>query len=273
MIAVSLPGEDGERNALGKGGTTMFWAGRINKIAGVTLVFLAALVIATDVLNTVVAGDSNLLARGDIEDLLRDINKSEALFFLGTAFDIASNVVLLAAAAVLYLLFRDRSRVLALFGAFGFLASGVALTAADAGGLTLGFLAADYVEKGGPGGMAVGDPVILESARAVGAFGMLLALCGLSALGLGLIALGGLLAGAPEGEVNSPRWVGYLSVLAGVGMLLSWALAADWDAGNVISLVGEIGALLVLVILGGWLLIQPEKEVRPATRLAYDQSL
>ncbi|MBI2913791.1 MAG: DUF4386 family protein [Chloroflexi bacterium] len=245
----------------------MFWADRTNKVAGVTLLLLAALVIVNLVLVTAAVGDADPVKRGDIEGMLRDINDNKALFFLGTAFSIATDAAaLLAAAAMLYLVFCDRSRVLALLAFVGLLAAGIAFLAADTASLTVGVLAADFVEKGGAGGIAADDPVILQSARAVAAFSGLADPIGNTALGFGLLALGSLLARAPEGEVNPPRWLGGLAILSGLAMLLGWVVAADTDTGIVVISIGIIGTLLLLVILGGWLLIQPERgESRPAT--------
>lgn len=254
----------------------MFFADRITKMAGVALLLLAALLVITSIVDTAAVGDANPLARGDTEALLADINDNQSLVAVNAAFNIAiDTVVLLVIAAVLYLLFRDRSRVLALFAAFGFLGAGVAFTAGDAGGLTLLFLAADFVEEGGPGGIATGDPVILESARVVSAFLMLSVLTGVTALGFGLIALGALLTWAPEGEVNPPRWLGALAILAGVGMFLNWVMAANWEIGVVFAFAGGILALLLLVILGGWLLMQPEPRVaaRPTSGVAYEEAV
>ena len=52
---------------------------------------------------------------------------------------------------------------------------------------------------------------------------------------------------------------------SGLAMLLGWVIVADTDTGAVLLGIGIIGTLLLLVILGGWLLIQPERgEARPA---------
>jgi len=82
-----------------------------------------------------------------------------------------------------------------------------------------------------------------------------------------------LLPGAPEVAermARAARLVGVgprvaLAILSGLAMLLSWVAAANEDVGIVIVSIGIIGTLLLLVILGGWLLIQPERgEARPA---------
>lgn len=244
----------------------MFWADRTNKLAGITLLLLVILVIVNIVLVTAAVGDADPLKRGDLENMLRDINDNEALFFIGTAFSIATDaVVLLAAAAMLFLVFRDRSPVLALFTFAGLVASGVAFLATDAASLTAGVLAADFVEKGGAGGIAAGDPVILQSARAIAVFAGLTDPIGSTALGFGLLALGALIAWAPAGEVNPPRWLGGLAVVSGLTTLLGWIYLADTLTGGVILTIAIVGTLLSLLILGVWLLIQPESgKGRPA---------
>lgn len=245
----------------------MFWADRINRVAGITLLLVVILAIVNLVLVTAAVGDADPLKRGDVENMLIDINDNEALFFLGIAFSIATDAAaLLAAAAMLFLVFRDRSPALATFAFVGLFASGIAFLVADAANLTVGVLAADFVNEGGPGGIAAGDPVILQSARAVAAFAGLADLIGNTALGVGLLSIGALLAWAPKGEVNPPRWLGALSILASLGTLLGWVILAAEDVGIALISVGIIGTLLWLVILGGWLLIQPEREeARPAT--------
>lgn len=236
----------------------MFWADRINKVAGVTLLLLA-LGLILNIVFLVSVGTSDPTQRGEIEEVLRDINDNEALFFLGTGFSIATDAaILLAAAAGLYLLFRDRSRLLALFGFVGLVAGGIAFTIGDAGDLTLGILAQDFVEEGGPGGIAAGDAMILQSARAVGAFTGLTFQIGFTPIAFGLLAFGALITWAKVGTVNPPRWLGVLAILTALAMLLSWIAAISTDVGNVIFLIANIGVLLFFIVLGGWLLMQPE---------------
>jgi hypothetical protein len=244
----------------------MFWADRINKVAGVTLLLLALGIILNIVFTVAAVGDSDPIERGEIEEVLRDINDNEALFFLAMGFSIATDVAIsLAAGAGLYLLLRDRSRLLALFGFVGLVAGGIAFMAGDAGALTLGVLAQDFVEEGGPGGIAAGDPVILQSARAVGAFAGFTVQIAFTAIAFGLLAFGALITWAKEGTVNPPRWLGALAILSALAILLSWLAAVDNDLGDVFFLISNIGVLLFLIILGGWLLMQPEDgEASPA---------
>ena len=237
----------------------MFWADRINRVAGVTLLLLALGIILSIAFTLFAVGDSDPIERGEIEEALRDINGNEALFFLGTGFSIATDAAIsLAAGAGLYLLLRDRSRLLALFGFVGLVAGGIAFMAGDAGTLTLGVLAQDFVEEGGPGSIAAGDPVILQSARAVGALTGFTFQIAFTAIGFGLLAFGALITWAKDGDVNPPRWLGGLAILSALAILLSWLAAVDNDLGDVFFLISNIGVLLFLIVLGGWLLMQPE---------------
>lgn len=238
----------------------MFWADRISKLAGITLLLLVVLgLIGTGLLETLALGDNDPTARGDVEGLLRDINDNKALFMTGLAFDHASNALVLLAAPLLYLLLRDRSQPLAFFTFIGLAAAGIAFLASDAASMAVGLLAADFLEEGGAGGLAAGDPAILQSARAVAAFAGLVDLVGLTPLALGFVALGALLGWAPEAEFNPPRWLGGLAVVSGVSLLLSWVTLASIVVGAALSAAGIIGSLLLLVILGGWLVLQPER--------------
>lgn len=237
----------------------MFWAERTNKLAGATLLILAALIIVNIVLLSAAVGDADLTKRGDIEGILNDIHDNKALYFAATGFSIAVDAALLpVAGALLYLVFRERSRALAVVGLAGFVAAGIAFVVADSANLVLAFLAEDFVKEGGVGGIATGDPVILQSARTIGTFGAVLEVAGSMPIALGFLGLGSLLAWAAKGEINPPRWIGWLGLVIGVAVVLQWVGAANEDVGAVFFTIGPIGSIIWFVILGGWLFIQPE---------------
>lgn len=239
----------------------MFWAERTTKLAGATLLILAAVIIANIVLLTAAVGDADPTKRGDLAGILRDIHDNKALYFAANGFSIAADTALLPiAAALLFLVFRERNRALAVVGLAGFVAAGVAFVVADSANLALAFLAEDFVKEGGATGIAAGDPVILESARTIGTFGAVLEVAGSMPLALGFLGLGSLLVWAPNGEMNPPRWIGWLGLVTGVGMVLQWVGAANEDVGAVFFAIGPIGALIWFVILGGWLLTRRERQ-------------
>lgn len=240
----------------------MFWANRITKVAGIAMLLLATLVIVDAVLETAIVGEANAMERADIEGMLLDINDSEALFFIGAGFAlVADGLVLIAVATVLYLLFRDRSPALALFALVALLGASVAFVVADVAAAATGILAADFVKEGGAGGVGTGDLSTLQVARALGALWSLADLFGLTVLAAGLTAAGTLVAFAPAGQVNPPRWLGGLCIFSSVAMLLGWVHLANEDLGLILLTVGIVGTLLFIVILGGWLLLtRPQLE-------------
>jgi Domain of unknown function (DUF4386) len=234
----------------------MFWANRNNKVAGVTILLIPLLSVVGFALGAR-TGDLDPFGRSDIEALLRAINDAPVAFALSMApFVVSDMIVLVAAAALLYLTFRDRSHTLALTGAFAILVGVMALVVHEVSAMTLPFLAADLFSAGGPPGVASGDPIILESARTVSIVQGLAALCGQTAMGLGLAAFGILLKWAPEGASNPPRWLGVLGMFAGVGTVCTWLFLLDHTAGGVATLVAETATVSMLTILGVWLLRQ-----------------
>jgi hypothetical protein len=243
----------------------MFWADRINKVAGVTLLLLA-LGLIISIASDVGVSDADPFDRGEIDDFLRDVNDSEALAVVGLIADLAIDAAIgIVAAAGLYLVFRERSRLLALFG-FAFIFGGsVAFIAADAATVPLIVLAEDFVEKGGAGGIAAGDDVILETARVVAIWSIAVELTAFTAIGAGILAFGSLIAWAPaRAQANPPRWIGWLAVLAGVTTVPVWLIAAS-DVFFFLFIIGGIAMLLFLISLGIWLLMQPEAgEASPA---------
>ncbi len=244
----------------------MFWTERINKIAGVTLLLLALGIILSIVFSLGIT-DADPFERDEVEEFLSDINDNEGLAIAATIVDVATDAAIgIAAAACLYLVFRERNRLLALFGFALIVGGSIAFMAGDAASVPLIVLAQDFVEKGGPGSIAAGDDVILQTARAVAIWSFVIDQIAITAIGVGLIAFGSLIAWTPAGAGPvPPRWLGGLAVFAGLVTILSWIGAASNDVGFVLFIVGGIATLLFLIVLGGWLLMQPEAgEASPA---------
>lgn len=243
----------------------MNWTERPGRLAGFALLLLAAAVIINIALVLAASGDADPTKRDELSGLLRDINDNRALFFTGSAFSIAADALILPASAVLlFLLFSGRSSLLALFGLASVVMASVVFLAGDAANLATGVLASDFADKGGAGGLAAGDPAILQSARAMVLAGAMTEPIGSTVVAGGLFAFGALVAWTPAGEVNPPRWLGGLAMVAAAALLISWVGAANADIGLAIVTIGYAGALLWFVLLGGWLLShgesQPEAE-------------
>jgi hypothetical protein len=244
----------------------LFWTDRINRVAGISLLLLALGIILSIVFSLGIT-DADPFERDEVAEFLGDFNDNEGLAIATTIADIATDAAIgIVAAAMLYAVFRERNRLLALLGFALILGGSIAFMAADAATVSLIILAQDFVEKGGPGGIAAGDDVILETARAVAIWSFVIDQIAFTAIGVGLISLGVLIAWTPAGAgLVPPRWLGGPAVIAGLATILSWIGTASEDVGFVLFIVGGIATLLFLITLGIWLLMQPEAgEARPA---------
>jgi hypothetical protein len=231
-----------------------FQSDRELRLAGLLLVLLPCLVIASLVIEISSTSDADVFQRDEVAPLLRDINENEVTYYSALGFSIASNVIAVGVAAVLFVLLGDRSRLLATLGMVGILGGALAGFAADAGNITLGFLASDFAD-GGAGDIPAGDPAILETARSVGIASLAVLEVGWSALGVGLVALGVLIGWAPSSVYNPPRLLRWLAIVAGVCLVLTWLVALS-DAAFIFVVVGILGIESFMLILGIWLLRQ-----------------
>ena len=119
--------------------------------------------VATIVISIATNPLSNDTFREDARGVLVDIADDRDLFILSTAFDLASNLITIPLAAMLYIVFRSHDRTLALLGSFGFLAGGVLFLTVDMVAISLVSLAQDFAAATGTQAESV-----LTSARAIG---------------------------------------------------------------------------------------------------------
>ena len=244
----------------------MQWAESINKVAGVALLLLS-LGIIVSVAAELGITDKDPFERDEVAEFLTDIHDNRELAIIGTAADVVTDAALsIVAAAALYLVFRERSRVLAMFTFALILGGSAAFMAADAANVSLIILAEDFAEKGGAGGIPAGDESILEIARALALWAFTIEQVAFTAIGVGLISLGVLIAWTSEGAGPAPpRWLGGLGVFAGLATVLSWIGAVSTDVGIAFFIIGALAILLFLIILGVWLLFMAPEERQPAT--------
>lgn len=217
----------------------MFSKRGLDYLAGVLLIATVATVLVT--ISTYPTPDT---FREDARRFLVDIVEGRNLFIVAVAFDLASNLIIIPLAAVLYLVFRSHDRTLALLGSFGFLAAAVLFLVVDMVAIPLISLAEDYA--GATGGQA---DSILNAARAIGL--MTDVAVAMGAVGM---ALGGLSYGLLVLTTNAlPRWMGVFGIAGGIVALLMWLLFVDTD----LVPVGYVGLLLIrffFVISGLWLI-------------------
>lgn len=243
----------------------MFWTDRVNRVAGIALLLLA-LGIIISVVAEIGITDRDPFERDEVAEFLTDVNDNRELAIVGTAADITIDVALgIVAAAALYVVFRERNRLLALF-AFGLVLGGAAASfAADAANVSLIVIAEDFAEKGGAGGIPAGDAGILEIARALAIWSSVTDQMAFTAISIGLLSLGVLIAWAPAGAGPvPPRWLGLPAVISGLAVVASWLGAISVDVGIALSIIGGLAQLLFIIILGAWLLLLAPDEREPA---------
>ena len=217
----------------------MFSKRGLDYLAGVLLIATVATVLVT--ISTYPTPDT---FREDARRFLVDIVEGRNLFIVAVAFDLASNLIIIPLAAVLYLVFRSHDRTLALLGSFGFLAAAVLFLVVDMVAIPLISLAEDYA--GATGGQA---DSILNAARAIGL--MTDVAVAMGAVGM---ALGGLSYGLLVLTTNAvPRWMGVFGIAGAIVALLMWLLFVDTD----LVPVGYVGLMLIrffFLISGLWLI-------------------
>lgn len=164
------------------------------------------------------------------------------------------SLILIGAAAALYLTFHPHGPAFATFGAFFLLAAGILFLVDTAAGHALYDLAQEWKATGG----TQGDQ-IWTSARAVALMYELLGFVSLFLMMWGFAAFGVLVAWTAP----LPRWVGGLAVLSGLLLplgLITWTLAEDVGWG--LLMVSVLLSLLWLLVGGGWLLFRGTTEAR-----------
>lgn len=219
---------------------------KIEYLAGGLFLALVATVVVSIAINPI----SSNTFRDDPTGVLADIAGDRGRFITSTIFDLASNLIAIPLAALLYLTFRSHDRTLALIGSFGFFASAVLLLTSDMIMVSLTTLARDYAAATGPqadsilsSARAVG--LMLDPAVAMGAVGIAL---GVFSYGLLVIKTGAL-----------PRWMGAFGVLAGIVGPFFWLHFIENDL-IAIGFVGLIISLFFGLLVGGRLVMRGTNE-------------
>jgi len=232
------------------------WAMRTDRVAGITLVLLPVLIIASFLIGAE-NGEYDPFERSDTAALLEVYSDHAQLLAVSLAAIIFIDAIWIPiVAGMLYLSFRDRSQRVALLGTAGILLSTALFLVHDGTVMTLPWLAADFAEEGGPPGIEAGSDVILMAARTVNLIQGSIALCALTVMGLALTAFGALWVWAPAGQRNPPRPLGVLALAGGIGYLCTWAFLVDHTVGGAITLVSELAVLVSFAWLGVWFLRQ-----------------
>ena len=236
------------------------WAMRADRVAGITLVLLPILIIASFLIGAE-NGEYDPFERSDTVALLEVYSDHARLFSVSLAAIIFIDAIWIPiVAGMLYISFRDRSQPIALLGTTGILLSTALFLAHDATVMTLPWLAADFTDEGGPAGIEAGSEVILMAARTVNLLQASLALCALTVMGLALTAFGALWVWGPSGRRNPPRLLGVVALGGGVGYLCTWTFLVNHTVGGAITLMAELAVLVSFAWLGIWFLRQGAQE-------------
>jgi hypothetical protein len=238
----------------------MYLTNKTTMIAGLFMVLLAICLIV-NVGATFSTGDYSPFEKDEVGKFLTDVNDNQTWVIVSGAVGIiVDGFLAVAVAALFYVLFRDRSRLLATLTFAGVLVNAALSLVVDGNNILLTVIANDFV-KGGPTGVSAGDPAILEVGRYVGMVTYAFGNVSLTSLGLGLMALGILIARAPSGAINPPRWLGWVAVFAGACAELAWFVVVIDPA--FVFFIGNILASLVFLFgLGIWLLMH--RDLQPA---------
>jgi hypothetical protein len=239
----------------------MYAANKTVLIAGILMIVLTIGFIVTIGAGSA-TGDYSPFEKDEVAKYLTDVNDSRTAVLISGAVGIINDGFLgVALAALFYVLFRDRSRLLATVVLAGLLVQSAISLVVDGSGILLTIIAKDFV-NGGPPGVAAGDPAALEVGRYVGMITLIFTNVLFTPLGLALIALGTIITSAPPGAINPPRWMGWVACFTGACAELAWFVVVI-DIGFVFFIGTFLGSLIFILSLGVWLVMH--RDLQPAT--------
>ena len=225
----------------------------MERITGVIFLLVVVSLIVT------IATGSDVGQNTDAEDFrqwLRELAENQGQHRVSVAFDLLSNVLTVAMAGAVYVVFRLHARPLALFAAFGFLAAGLTSMVIVMTGFALDSMAHEFVTAS-----EADADIVATSARGfalVGAFGRDV---GVTFIGIGILLLGILIVWS--GAVY--RVLGWVAIPAGVLLPLHYLRLVNEDL-VYIARAGLIATLVFLLATGIWLLVRGTQETPAAQR-------
>lgn len=239
----------------------MYLTNKVVPITGIVVILLVIGLLVT-IGASFSSGEYSPFEKDEVAKFLTDVNDNRtAVLITGAVGIIVDGFLGVALAALLYVLFRDRSRVLATVAFAGLLIQSALSLMVDGNNILLAIIARDFVD-GGPTGVSAGDPAILEVGRYVGMLTFLFTNVLFTSLGLALIALGSIITSAPAGAINPPRWLGWVACFAGACAELAW-LVVIIDPAFVFFIGNFLGSIIFLIGLGVWLLMHQDLQPAP----------
>ncbi len=230
----------------------MYLSNRLYVITGLVLIAIAVTFVC-QIGTSIAISDTDPTSKADTAKFLKDLVDNHTVAIVSLGFGVLLNGVLTVLISNLtFLVFRDRSRVLATTLLVAFVGS--AVLSAVSGGIAAStiVLAKDYAHGGA--GLNAGDPAILELTHVLQVIVSLIDSFGGTSLGIAFVALGWLIARAPAGNVNPPRALGWIIVVDGIASLVSWSGFATEAAGFLSFIVFGLTTLIFTLWLGIWLI-------------------
>ena len=195
----------------------------------------------------------------DVDDFPSDFQKvvdDEATYLLGQAMVFLTGIFVALLGTALYVLLRDRDRLLALMGLAGFLMMGVLFSMSAAAYVSVHSIA-NNLEAGD---VFADEATVQEIGRTLVELGDGTFFLGITFFAIGLLAFGAIIAltrvGIGIAPVAPPKWIGWIALTAGVLFLLGWlALAAEFLF--VFVIIAFVLTLIWYLTFGVWLLRAP----------------
>lgn len=236
----------------------MYLNDRATFIGGLAMVLLALSTVAVVVLTATSMGEADPFNRSEVAEFLTDVNDNRTSVFATAAVGfINDGVIAMVVAAMFFLLFRDRSPVLATMAMVGVAAGATISLISDLNTVMLGIVARDFAE--GSGTIPATDSSAFEVGRLLGMISMAIGLVMLTPIGLGLVSVGWLIARAPAGAVNPPRWLGWVAIVSGSTCWLAWLVVAN-EAFFVFFPINLLTTLVFLIGTGSWLITRRSEQ-------------
>ena len=237
----------------------MYLSNRLYLITGLVLIAITVC-LALNIGFGMAASSADPTSKADTAKMLKDFYDHRTLYVLSIGFSLLLDCGLgLVISGLTYLVFRDRSRLLAITLLIGFIGNAALSAASDAANGSILLLAKDYAHGGA--GLNAGDPAILEMAHLLSAFSSLLGSTSGTMIAVAFLAMGWLIARAPTGNVNPPRAIGWIIIVDGIAGLVGWAgfESSLGFLGFFSFIVFGITTLVFTIWLGIWLIMNRSK--------------
>jgi hypothetical protein len=235
----------------------MYLSNRLYVITGLVLIAIALCFLIGGGLGMAVSS-TDPTSKADTQNMLKDINDHHTLAVILTVLNVLLDGALtLVISGLTYLVFRDRSRLLATTFLIGFIGSSVLSSVTDGIDASTIVLAKDFSHGGA--GLNAGDPAILELTHVLQTISSLLGSWSGTMLGIAFLTLGWLIARGPAGNVNPPKAIGWIIIVAGIASVAGSAQYATGGLGFLSFIVFALMTLIFTLWLGVWLITNSSK--------------